>query len=516
MPGKNSIIRTRFAPSPTGYLHIGGLRTALYSYLFAKQNNGQFILRLEDTDTERLVEGAADAIYDGLKWAGLNYDEGPDIGGDFGPYVQSKRLDLYKKYANELIEKGHAYYCFCTEETLEQMRAEQIAKKQAPKYDRRCLNLSADEIQSRLKNNEPHVIRMKIPENRVIEFGDIVRGKVAYNTNELDDQILLKSDGYPTYHLAVVVDDHLMQISHVTRTEEWLPSTPKHILLYEYFGWEPPRWAHLPLLLNPDKTKMSKRKGDVAVEDYIKKGYLPEAMINFLAFLGWNPGTEKEIYSMEELLKDFSLQKVHKAGAIFNIEKLNWYNQYFMRQMPLVKLTELCLPFLIENGLIIPKFDHGFEIAAMKGPFTVKEFVTCQTKEKISFEYIKKVVALERERARNLLEIGESVTFFFENLEYDKLLLFWKDTPKKEIKKSLLELQKIISEISEKKFTKENLQEIIMPEAQKLPNRGIMLWPLRAALSGQKASPGPFEIAEVLGKEKTLARINKAIQKFNE
>lgn len=513
-------IRTRFAPSPTGFLHIGSLRTALYTYLFAKQNNGQFILRLEDTDIDRLVEGAAEAIYNGLKWAGLNYDE--------GPYMQSTRLSIYRAHVDELINKNKAYYCFCSNETLEQMRQEQIAKKQAPKYDRRCLKLSADEIQSRLKNKEPYVIRMKIPENRVIEFDDIVRGKVSYNTNELDDQVLLKSGGYPTYHLAVVVDDHLMQISHVTRTEEWLPSTPKHILLYEYFGWQPPLWAHLPLLLNPDKTKMSKRKGDVAVEEYIKNGYLPEAMINFLAFLGWNPGlpaesaslakkagTEKEIYSMQELLKDFSLEKVHKAGAIFNIEKLNWYNQYYMRKLPLDKLTELCIPYLIENDLIVPKFDHSFDIAAMKGLFTVKDFETCQTKEKISFDYIKKAVALEQERSKTLSEIGESVKFIFQEPEYDKSLLFWKDTPEKEIKKSLQTLQKIISDIPEKKFKKENLQQIIMPEAEKLGDRGVMLWPLRAALSGQKASPGPFEIADVLGKSKTLDRISLAIKKLD-
>ncbi len=279
-------IRTRFAPSPTGYLHIGSLRTALYTYLFAKQNGGDFILRLEDTDQKRFVEGTAEAIYSGLRWAGLNYDEGPDIGGPYAPYVQSQRLDLYKKYAQELINKDLAYYCFCDEKTLEEMRAEQIAKKLAPKYDQRCLALSKDAVEVNLQQHRLHTIRMKIPTNRIIEVNDLVRGQVSYNTSELDDQVLLKSDSWPTYHLAVVVDDHLMQITHVTRTEEWLPSTPKHILLYEYFGWSTPQWAHLPLLLNTDKTKMSKRKGDVAVEDYIKKGYLPEATINDLAFLG--------------------------------------------------------------------------------------------------------------------------------------------------------------------------------------------------------------------------------------
>ncbi|MFH0852182.1 MAG: glutamate--tRNA ligase [bacterium] len=513
MKKPNSPIRTRFAPSPTGYLHIGGLRTALYSYLLAKQAGGQFVLRLEDTDIERFVEGAAEAIYSGLKWAGLNYDEGPDVDGPFGPYVQSQRLELYKKYADQLVKDGHAYYCFCTPETLEQMRAEQTAAKQAPKYDRRCLGLSADEIQSRLKNNEPHVIRMKIPENRVIEFNDLVRGDVKYNTNELDDQVLLKSDGYPTYHLAVVVDDHLMQISHVTRTEEWLPSTPKHILLYEYFGWEPPRWAHLPLLLNQDKSKMSKRKGDMALENYIEKGYLPQAMINFLAFLGWNPGLEKEIYSMEELLKDFSLEKVHKAGAVFNLEKLNWYNQYYMRQLDLNKLAKMLIPYLTGNGLLVPIFDHDFDIAAMKGPFVVKDYEINATKEKISFEFIKKAVALERERARTLSEIGESVAFFFVLPEYGKELLRWKDTDDEQTLNALKKLQEVLQNISEKDFKKENLEQVIMPEAQKLPNRGLMLWPMRAALSGQTASPGPFEIAAALGKEKTLARINKAIKK---
>ena len=504
-------VRTRFAPSPTGYLHIGGLRTALYSYLFAKQNNGQFILRLEDTDIERYVEGAAEAIYDGLKWAGLQYDEGPDIDGPYGPYIQSQRLDLYKKYAQELINKGHAYYCFCTDEELEQMRQQQIAKKQAPKYDRRCCTLTEKETELKLKNNKPYTIRMKIPEGRKIEVDDIVRGKVIYNSEELDDQVLLKSDGYPTYHLAVVVDDHLMQISHVTRTEEWLPSTPKHILLYEYFGWQPPQWAHLPLLLNPDKTKMSKRKGDVAADAYIKKGYLPQAMINYLAFLGWNPGGEKEIYSIEELLKDFSLEKIHKAGAIFNIEKLNWYNQFYVREMPLDELTEVCIPHLIENGLIVPVFDHGYEVAAIKGPIIVKEYEINETKEKISFNRIKNIVALEKERLRNLAEIGESAKFFFESPTYGKELLKWKEMTEGQIKKSLESSQKIISEIPNEEFDTLNLKAALMAEAEILKNRGELLWPLRVALTGQKNSPPPFEIAEILGKKESLSRIKKAL-----
>ena len=512
---KNAPVRTRFAPSPTGYLHIGGLRTALYSYLFAKQKGGQFVLRLEDTDVNRFVEGAAEKIYEGLRWAGINYDEGPDIGGPYGPHIQSQRLDIYKKYAQELIDKGHAYYCFCSDETLEQMRQEQTARKQAPKYDRRCCNLSPDEIQKKLEANEPHTIRMKIPEGRKIEINDIVRGKVIYNSDELDDQVLLKSDGYPTYHLAVVVDDHLMEITHVTRTEEWLPSTPKHILLYEYFGWEAPKWAHLPLLLNPDKTKMSKRKGDVAVEDYIDKGYLPQAMINYLAFLGWNPGSEKEIYSMDELLKDFKLEKVHKAGAIFNLEKLNWYNQYYIKLLSLDKLTELCILFLTGESLraneeseAIPRL---LRRPANDGTPRNDNFEILDADKIVNLDWLKKIVALERERMKYLAEIGESAKFFFEPPSYDKSLLKWKEMTKEEIKKSLANSQKIISEIPDDKFNLETVKSELLAEAGSYENKGELLWPLRVALSGQKNSPPPFEIAEILGKKESLERINKAI-----
>ncbi|MEK7160588.1 MAG: glutamate--tRNA ligase [Patescibacteria group bacterium] len=490
-------IRTRFAPSPTGYLHIGSLRTALYSYLFAKQNNGLFILRLEDTDLERYLEGAAEAIYSGLKWAGINYDEGPDIGGPDAPYIQSQRLDIYKKYANELVAKENAYHCFCDKETLEKMRQEQIAKKQAPKYDRRCLALSKEEVNAKLKTKTPRVIRMKIPASRVIEVNDLVRGKVSYKSEELDDQVILKSDGYPTYHLAVVVDDHLMKISHVTRTEEWLPSTPKHILLYEYFGWEAPQWAHLPLLLNPDKTKMSKRKGDVAVGDYIKKGYLPAAMINYLAFLGWNPGTpayakasagkEKEIYSMEELLNEFSLERVHKAGAIFNIEKLNWYNAYYIKQLSLDELTKKCLPYL-------------FALSGYPDPAVAE-----------SGSKIKKIVALEQERLQTIAEIGEHAAFFFNLPAYDKTLLKWKDMTDEEIKKSLAASKEIIASIFDSEFTKEKLSEKLFAKAGEYKNKGELLWPLRVALSGQKNSPPPFDIIEILDKREALARIEIAI-----
>lgn len=346
---KLETVRTRFAPSPTGFLHVGGLRTALYSFLFAKKNHGQFVLRIEDTDQSRQVAHATENLINTLKWAGISCDEGPEHGGKYGPYVQSERLDLYHKYAKQLIEQQHAYYCFCSPERLEQVRERKIAAKLPPAYDRQCRNLSNQEIQTKLARGEQSVIRMKVPLNGELTFADLIRGNVTINYKNIDDQVLLKSDGFPTYHLAVVVDDHDMQISHVIRGEEWLSSTPKHLLLYTYLGWQAPQFAHLPLLLNPDKSKLSKRQGDVAVEDYIKKGYIKEALVNFIALLGWNPGTTREIFSLEDLISEFSLERVGKSGAIFNIEKLNWINHKWLTSYDPEKLRELVLPFIVQK-----------------------------------------------------------------------------------------------------------------------------------------------------------------------
>ena len=288
----NETPRVRFAPSPTGYLHVGGLRTALYNYLFAKHNNGTFILRIEDTDRTRLVEGAVENLIDTLKWAGLEYDEGPFVGGNYGPYIQSERLDIYKKYVDELIKSGKAYYCFCSSERLEKIREEQQQQKLQPKYDKHCLKLSEEEIKQKIANGESYVVRLNVQPDEIIKIEDVIRGTVEFNSNIVDDQVLLKSDGFPTYHLANVVDDHLMKITHVIRGEEWLSSTPKHALLYDYFGWERPIFAHLPLLLNLDRKKLSKRQSDVAVEDFRDKGFLKEALVNFVALLGWTAGDE--------------------------------------------------------------------------------------------------------------------------------------------------------------------------------------------------------------------------------
>ncbi|HES58801.1 MAG TPA: glutamate--tRNA ligase, partial [Caldithrix sp.] len=337
---KSSEIRVRFAPSPTGFVHVGSLRTALYNYLFARHNNGKFILRIEDTDQDRFVEGAVDNLLNVLKWAGLDYDEGPQKENSSESYYQSERLPLYQKHIQILLDKGTAYPCFCSSERLEEMRSNQMARGEDARYDGRCRAIPAEEAKKRMKA-EPHVLRMKIPAGETVIVDDIVRGKVSFQTDVLDDQVLIKSDGFPTYHFANVVDDHLMRISHVIRGEEWLPSTPKHILLYKMFDWDMPVFAHLPLLLNADRSKLSKRQGDVAVEDYRDKGILPQALVNFVALLGWNKGDDQEIFSLSELCEYFTLERVTKAGAVFDLDKLNWMNGQYIRQISEDEYIEL-------------------------------------------------------------------------------------------------------------------------------------------------------------------------------
>lgn len=349
--------RVRFAPSPTGYLHIGGLRTALYDYLFARSKSGTAILRIEDTDRSRLVEGATINLISSLAQLDLVFDEGPGMGGEYGPYVQSQRLELYQGEAKRLLDAGHAYRCFCSSETLDEMRAKQQADKAPVKYDRRCLGLSESEISAKLRAGEKHVLRLKMPDQRVFAFDDLIRGRVEMDASQSDDQVLIKSDGFPTYHLAAVVDDHYMQISHVIRGEEWLSSTPKHIWLYECLGWQAPLWVHLPLILNPDRSKLSKRMNDVSVESYLQKGYLKEALINFIALLGWHPADDREIYSLQELCETFSLERVSKAGAVFDLTKLDWMNGHYLRQLPLQTITSRCIPYFQEQALTLPDND---------------------------------------------------------------------------------------------------------------------------------------------------------------
>lgn len=477
-------LRVRFAPSPTGYLHVGGFRTALYNYLFAKKNGGTFILRIEDTDRKRLVESSLESLLKTLEWAGLKY-EGK-------PYVQSEHLDVYKKYAEQLVAEGKAYYCFCEPERLEQMREKQQQEKRPPMYDRYCVtNISTEEINQMLKENCPGVIRLKVPRGEEIVFEDLVRGKVTFNTDTIDDQVLLKSDGFPTYHLANVVDDHLMEISHVIRGEEWLPSTPKHILIYRALGWDVPEFAHLPLLLNPDKSKLSKRQGDVAVEDYIAKGYLKDALINFVALLGWNPGegSVQEIFSMDELVKQFDFSHVHKAGAVFDLKKLDWINNQYIKKLSSNELYSHALPF-----------------------FKKKEWFAKVSDDKKSEEYLKKVVAVEQERLNKLDEVGEDDPYFFHDVDYEKSLLTWKSMTEKELKESLEKSLQTLESIADAEWKRENLEEKLLAAAGE--KRGELLWPLRVALTGAQKSPSPFECAWVLGKQESLKRLNTAISKL--
>ena len=490
---KESKIRTRFAPSPTGYVHLGSLRSALYEYLFAKKNNGIFFLRVEDTDQSREVVGAVENLLNVLKWAGIEPDEGVTLGndgkvaekGNFGPYTQSQRLEIYQKYARQLVDQDFAYYCFCSSERLEELRANQTAAKMPTRYDGRCRDLSKEEVKTRIDQGEKYVIRMKMPISQEIIFTDLIRGQVKFNTKELDDQIILKADGFPTYHLAHVVDDHLMESTHIIRAEEWLPSTPKHILLFQYFGWEVPQYAHLPLILNTDKSKLSKRQGDVAVEDYQKNGYLPEALVNYVALLGWNPGTEQEIFSLTELVQNFSMEKVHKAGAIFDLKKLDWINGEYIKKLPLDKFIELAKPYLEKNiGPIATDLD------------------------------LAKILKIEQERVLKLSEVGENIKFFFTaELSYDPQILIWKKSDKNTTANNLQLLANELSQETIGEWTRENLEiQLKNIVTNNSLTNGEVLWPLRVALTGLEKSPTPFEVAEILGKDKSLERIRRATE----
>lgn len=490
-------MRTRFAPSPTGFLHVGGLRTALYSYLLARQTKGAFLLRIEDTDQERSVPGAVEGILRSLHWAGIAPDEGVTLRdgaamqvGKKGPYVQSERQaqGLYKKYADELVAKGHAYPCFCTAQRLEKMRKDQEAKKQAPMYDRTCLKLPAEEVAKRLKAGEPHVLRMRVPHERVIEFDDAIRGPVRFQGHTIDDQVLLKSDAFPTYHLAHVVDDHLMEIDLVLRGEEWLSSLPKHLLLFEFLGWKPPRYAHVPLLLNKDRTKLSKRQNAVSVEEYIAKGYLPETLLNFLALLGWNPGTTEEMFTLEELIGRFSLDRVQKAGAVFDTEKLDWLQGQWMRKMPLPIFAERIRPIVAESYSAAGK-DTAFETKA----------------------------ALIQDRITFFPEATAMIGFFYEEPAVTiELLANEKQKVTKELLPSALQkTEEILRAIPQDQWTSENLlaafKAATTDGSWKL---GQLLWPLRVALTGQPFSPGAIEVACALaadrGTDIVFGRLKKA------
>ena len=479
--------RTRIAPSPTGYMHIGTLRTMLYNYFLARQTGGQFLVRIEDTDRERMVEGAVENLLGVIRTLGIDYDEGPVLQsdgtllskGDVGPYVQSERLLIYQEHVEKLIAKGDAYYCFCTRDRLDAMRQQQMVTKQTPKYDRTCCSLTEDDVTKRLAERGSYVIRMKVPEGETL-FMDAVRGAIKIANSEVDDQVLLKSDGFPTYHLAVVVDDHLMNITHVIRGEEWISSTPKHVMLYTMFGWNAPQFAHLPLLLNPDKSKLSKRQGDVAVEDYLKRGYLPEALINFVALLGFNPKGDQELYTVEEFTKLFDLSKVNKSGAVLNMEKLDWMNNQYLRAMEPKAFFEAARPFLQVD---------------------------------VSHPIVERALLIERERVSRLDELQEHIGDYLVAPGYDPQSLVWKKADKEDAKEQLENVLRILTDAPEANFAAVESMELLVKsyvESNGLSN-GNVLWPLRVALSGKERSASPFELLWALGKEESLVRIGRAL-----
>lgn len=479
-------VRTRYAPSPTGYMHIGNLRTALYEYLIAKSNNGKFILRIEDTDQERYVEGAVDVIYRTLKLVGIRHDEGPDVGGEYGPYVQSQRKNIYMPYAKELVEKGHAYYCFCTKERLAKLKEEQDAAGMTHRYDRHCLGLSKEEIDRKLASNEPFVIRQKMPQEGTTTFEDAVYGTITVENSQLEDQVLIKSDGLPTYNFANVIDDHLMKITHVVRGCEYLSSTPKYNLLYNAFGWEIPTYVHLPLITKPDGTKLSKRAGDASFEDLLEMGYLVEAIVNYVVLLGWSPSSNQEMFTLSELEKVFSIDGISKSPAAFDFAKLNWFNGEYIRKLSLDEFHELAKPY----------YDNAIK------------------NKDIDLKLVSKLLQV---RTEVLGQIPANVDFIDSLPEYDREMYVHKKM-KTNLENSLESLKAavpVLEAINDWSFQTLHDELVKLAETMGIKN-SQMLWPIRTAITGKQVTPGgAIEIAEILGKEETLKRIRLGIEKLS-
>lgn len=479
-----SKIRTRFAPSPTGYMHVGNLRTALYAYLIAKHEGGDFILRIEDTDQERYVEGSVDVIFKTLKDTGLIHDEGPDVGGPFGPYIQSERRDLYKDYALTLVEKKEAYYCFCSKERLDLLRENAEAQKKPFKYDKHCCSLSNEEVEAHLSKGLPYVIRQNNPTEGVTKFEDVIYGTISVDNEELEDMVLLKSDGLPTYNFANVVDDHLMEITHVVRGSEYLASSPKYNRLYEAFGWDVPVYVHCPPIMKDAQHKLSKRTGDASFEDLLSKGYLKEAVVNYISLLGWNPGTTQEIFSLEELVEVFNYKKISKSPAIFDSEKLRWMNGEYLKSMSLADFHALALPYILEDLQDKP-------LDTMK------------------------IAQILHNRVEVLSDIPGQLDFFYALPDYDlDMYTHKKMKTNEEVALSSLEsILPALREIPEEKWQLDHLHDVVLEKVKELGlKNGQMLWPIRTALSGKQFTPGgAFEAADILGKEESIERIEKGI-----
>ena len=486
-------VRVRFAPSPTGIPHVGNIRTALFNWLFARHEGGSFVLRIEDTDQTRLDPRALEAILESLRWLGLDWDEGPEVGGPYGPYFQSERLAHYSRAASELIANDAAYRCYCSPERLEQVRAEQVRRKEPPRYDRRCRNLSeAERAQEEAEGTVP-VVRFKTPLGGRTEFDDVVRGHVVFENETLDDFILLKSDGYPTYHLANVVDDHLMEITHVLRADEWLPSTPRHLLLYAALGYAPPQFAHLPMILGGDRAKLSKRHGAVSLLEYKRQGYLPEAMFNFLGLLGWSLDDRTEIISRDEFVRHFSLERIVKNPAIFDVEKLTWMNGVYVRALSPERLAEL----LVER---------------------LEEDLPPNVPRPLDREYVLRIVPLVQERIKRVDEAAALTSFFFieGTLDYaPELLLGKRFTGKPDDARAALEAATGRLAAVER-WEREALEGVLRPLAEEVGLKaGDLFMLMRVAVTGQTATPPLFETMEVVGRERSLARLDYALQRLH-
>lgn len=484
--------RVRYAPSPTGFPHVGNIHTALFNWLFARHDGGAFILRIEDTDQDRIVSGSLEAIYESLRWLGMDWDEGPEVGGKFAPYFQSERLEIYRRIADELVANGHAYRCFCTPERLARVRAEQEARKEPPRYDQTCRRLPPDEAKGRAANGESYVIRMAVPSSGETRFHDLLRGEIVFQNALIDDQVLLKSDGWPTYHLANVVDDHLMEITDVLRGEEWISSTPKHVLLYAFFGWTPPRFGHFPILLTPKRAKLSKRRGAPDILELRENGYLPEAVVNFLALLGWSPEGKEEVLSREELIRQFSLTRVGATPAIYNPEKLDWLNGHDLRGLAPEDLARRLVPFYQRAGLI------------------PSGAVSEETRR-----FLLALVPLIHERIKTLKEAPELTDFFFRaELVYDPALLLPKSGNREQaldaLRRSRERLARIVA--PSEGLAPEPLEATFRALADELGMKAAQLFGiLRVAVTGRTVAPPLFQTMALLGPERTLDRIDQAV-----
>ncbi|MDO5754748.1 MAG: glutamate--tRNA ligase [Tissierellia bacterium] len=480
-------VRLRFAPSPTGYLHIGGLRTALYNYLYAMQQKGSFLLRIEDTDRSRFVEGAIENLIHELHWAGVENNEGVTLTedevseiGNCAPYIQSERVKegIYDEYIDQLLKSGDAYYCFCSKERIDAVKDQQRADGKMPKYDGLCRGISLEDARKRVAEGEEHVIRLKLPANKDVVFEDVIKGKITINTDDMDDQVLIKSDGFPTYHFAVVVDDHLMNITHVVRGDEWISSTPKHILIYQAFGWDIPKYIHLPTVLNKSGKKLSKRNDDVSVEDFREKGYLPEALINYLALVGWSPKTNDEILSMEELIEQFTFDRVQKSGAVFDVDKLDWVNSHYIKKLGIKEFSEKVKPYLVNAGFI------DGDISEDKLQFIAKTFQDSLSK---------------------LSDIVPQSRFLFEDMEMEEDGKKLMDDNAKVLRDAFVEELNGIDEVDEE-FSKGVMKKIQKKTGIKGKN---LFMPVRAMISGNLHGPELANIIEILGKDKLLERLKK-------